>query len=383
MTKQTFIIAFCIFIMATGGYTAMPLFVVMTDVHGITLVQVGLLSAVYIFTQKVTPILFGPIGDTIGHRKMACTGEFLRGMGFIGLGLFNPFALLLISTAIAGIGGGVAGPSLKALIMLSADQQHRPKISALRSTAVNLALVIGPLLAGLVIFFGYLNGIFITAGICYLLGVGLILFFSHPLPLSNGTFSFSIYKEIGFNSKFIHLLIYMFFVWLLFAQLFVTIPDYAQLFTSHIEQFFLINGVMGILFEFPLGYIMSKSNRPSMFLTCGTLLFFLSFLVFGLVHQLAGLYLGIILFTVGELLIFPMMETMVANLAADNKNMAAYFGISSISDGLGRPAGSFFGGLLFEMIPHPSLGWYTLSFIGCGLWFYYVLFLRKRIFSIY
>ncbi|MDY0406292.1 MFS transporter [Virgibacillus sp. 179-BFC.A HS] len=104
MHKQTYIIAFCIFILATGGFAAMPLFVEMTQIHGISLVQVGLMTAIYILAQKVTPLLFGPLGDQIGHKKMACLGEFVRGIGFIGLAFVSPYFLLLVFTALAGIG---------------------------------------------------------------------------------------------------------------------------------------------------------------------------------------------------------------------------------------------------------------------------------------
>lgn len=383
MRKQTYVIAFCIFILATGGYTAMPLFVEMTKIHGISLVQVGLMTSVYILAQKVTPLLFGPMGDYFGHKKMACTGEFLRGTGFIGLAFINPYIMLLVFTALAGIGGGVAGPSLKAFMMLSADSKYRPKVSALRSTAINAALVVGPALAGLVIFLGYIRGIFLAAGICYLIGVCLIVFFTYTVNGSKAhtqPFSFSIYKEIGRNRRFIHLLIFMFFIWVLFAQLFVTIPNYAKVYTPHIEQLFFINGVMGILLEYPIGHMMSKSNKASVFLTLGTFLFLLSFFTIGFIHQLIGLYIGIVLFTFGELFTFPMVETMVASLSNSDKNMAAYFGVSSLSDGLGRPTGSFLGALLFGLIPSPSFGWYIFASVSCGLLLYYFLFLKKAFF---
>lgn len=383
MHKQTYVIAFCIFILATGGFTAMPLFVEMTKIHGISLVQVGLMTSVYILAQKLTPLLFGPMGDYFGHKKMACAGEFVRGVGFIGLAFVNPYILLLAFAIIAGLGGGVAGPSLKAFIMLSVDEKYRPTVSALRATASNVAVIVGPALAGVAIFFNYIRGIFIIAGVCYLIGVCLILLFTRTItqPKTNSKpFSVSIYKEIGQNKRFINLLIYMFLAWFLYSQLFITMPEYAKLFTHHIEQVFLINGIMGILLQYPMGFIMSKLNKPSFFLTIGTIMFPLSFFIFGSIHGRIGLYVGIVLFTFGELFMFPMVETMVANFSSD-KNMAAYFGVSSLGDGLGRPTGNFLGGLLFGLLSSYSPGWYIFSAVGFGLFLFYFLFLRKTFFT--
>lgn len=379
LNKRTYILAFCIFILATGGFTAMPLFVEMTKIHGITLVQVGLLTSVYIFSQKFTPIGFGPIGDHFGHKKLACTGEFLRGAGFISLAFTNPFWLLLISAAVAGLGGGAAGPSLKTLLMLSVKPPFRPKASALRSTAVNVGMVAGPGLAGLVIFFGNVNVIFLIAGFCYWLGVTLIFIFIPAKPQQQfepKSFSLEIYKEIGSNKRFLHLLVFMFFSWIFFAQLFVTIPNYAKNFTPHIEQMYLINGILGICLEYPIGSLMSKVKKPGCFVLMGTLLLFLSFVTFGSWHSFYGLCAGIILFTLGELFIFPFVETMVANLSSGNQNMAAYFGASSLGDGLGRPSGSLLGALLFSFVPYAFIGWYVFALV-CLVLLVYGFFLQK------
>jgi len=382
MNKQTYIIAICIFIMATGGYAAMPLFVVMTKVHGISLVQVGILTAVYIFSQKVTPIIFGLLGDYYGHRKMACIGEALRGIGFIGLGLCGQYPLLCLCAAIAGVGGGVAGPSLRAMIMLSSARIFRQRVSALRATADNSAIIAGPLLGGLSIFLGHLTAIFLTAGICYLLGIGLLLIFTtkNHVPPSRSLNPFSIYKKAWTNHRLIHIMIYMFFIWLLYAQIFVSMPEYANSFTSHIEQLFLINGVIGVLFQYPISRWCGKTTQPHWSICFGTLLFMLTFFILGLIQGSLGLYIGIILFTFGELLIFPMAETMIANLSSDGKNIAAYFGISSLSDGLGRPAGSFIGALLFENITYPRAGWYLFSAFCLGLLIYGLILFKSASF---
>ncbi|HET7657085.1 MAG TPA: MFS transporter [Bacillales bacterium] len=382
MSKQTYLIAFSIFILSTGGFTALPLFVEMTKIHGISLVQVGLLTSVYIFSQKFTPLWFGPLGDHFGHKKMACTGELLRGIGFIGLACSNHYLMLLLFATIAGLGGGTAGPSLKSLLMLSVDTAFRPKASALRSTAVNVGMVTGPALAGLVIFIGYINGIFLIAGFCYWLGSGLIFFFTDSVSrVKTGSrpFSFSVYKEIGRNKRFLHLLCLMFLVWMLFAQLFVTIPNYAKDYTPHIEQIFFINGGLGILLEYLIGHFMSETKQPGHFIAFGTILLLLSFFTFGMIHNVIGLYSGIVMFTLGELFIFPSAETMVANLSSGDHNMAAYFGVSSLSDGLGRPAGNFLGALLFSLIPSASICWTIIACV-CFILLMYEWFLLKKFF---
>ncbi|UOQ43767.1 MFS transporter [Halobacillus salinarum] len=381
MNKQVFIIAALIFLLSTGGYIAMPMFPVLTDVHSITLFQASCLTGVYIFTQKITPIAFGAAGDLFGYKKISSIGELIRGIGFLSLGVTGNFIALSISAGIAGIGGGLAGPSLQALLMSSGTPSERPKLSSLRSSATKTGLLVGPLLASVVIWTGSINVIFITAGVLYLLGsIGLITLIkgtSPQSPIHKGK-AFLDFKQAFQNKRFMRLIIFMVLYYILFAQLFVSLPDYTKQFTNHIQILFLINGITGVILQYPVGIWLSKTKNRQIFVLIGVVSFIFCFSIIGLFHTFTALILGVFVLTIGQMIIVPIIDTSISNYADNSGNMGIYFGISKISDGLGRPIGSMLGGILLQNTPS-MVTWYVFSAVGVVMFIYHVIFLQKAI----
>lgn len=378
MTSQTYILTFLIFILAAGGYTAMPLFPLLTEMHDITLAHVGTLTAIYIFTQQATPVFLGSLGDYYGYKKISIIGETIRGLGFIGVGSVSEYTLLVLFSAWAGLGGGFAVPALQSLIMKSAKSEDRPKVSALRASATNAGLLIGPLIAGLVIWSGQFNLVFISAGILYLVGAVLLLMFISPYTsnLEYKRMQLSDFIEVLRNKGFIRLIIFMLMFYILYAQLFITIPEYAKQFTNQIQIVFLINGITGLTLQYPVGRFISKHNKPETFIIIGVILITLAFLTIALFYNLVALCLAVFLFAIGGVFILPIIETRIADYSDKSGKMGLYFGVSKLSDGLGRPLGSILGGGLFYYLS-PSLTWFILTLFG-SLMLLYILTMKKN-----
>jgi len=375
MNKKSYIIAFLIFILSTGGYMAMPLFPILTEIDDITIIQASSLTAIYIFIQMVTPVIFGPLGDTFGYKRMASLGETIRGIGFIGIGIVNGYYLLVLFAALAGLGGGITGPSLQALMMKSGDSNQRPKLSSLKSSATNLGLLIGPSIAGVVIWLGEIKLIFIVAGILYLAGSILLRVDVHS-EYKESTLNKLVLKdfmEVIQHKEFLHFLIFTFFYYILFAQLFVTFPEYAKSFTNQIQSLFFINSFTGLLLQYPVGNLISSYYKPRFYISIGILFLFASYLIIGLSTTSFSLYIAIILFTIGQIFILPIIETSITYYSDKHGKMGLYFGISKLSDGFGRPLGSLLGGWLLSSTS-PKTTWLIFAIIAFVLYFYYWLF---------
>lgn len=374
MTKQTYILTLLIFILSTGGYTAMPLFPLLTDTHNITLAQASTLTAIYIFIQQVTPVFLGPLGDYYGYKRISIIGEMIRAIGFIGVGSVSNYISLLLYSSLAGLGGGFAGPSLQSLMMKSAKLNARAKVSSLRASAINAGLLLGPTIAGIVIWTGGLNLIFISAGILYLLGAILLLLFVDPYESESRIKKLHLKDiiEVFHNKGFMQLMIFMLMFYIIFAQLFVTMPEYAKQFTDQIQIFFLINGITGLVLQYPVGILISKYNNPKSFTTIGIMLILLSFLTLSIWHHFAALFIAIFLFTIGGIFILPIIETAIACYSDNSGKMGLYFGVSKLSDGLGRPLGSLLGGWLFYNY-FSSMVWFTFAIISVLMFIHFII----------
>jgi MFS transporter, DHA1 family, multidrug resistance protein len=379
MTKQTYILSFLIFLLSTGGYTAMPLFPLLTEIHQISLTQASGLTAVYIFTQKVTPIILGPLGDCYGYKRISVLGEWIRGIGFIGVGCVSNYYLLILFASMAGLGGGFAGPSLQSLLMKSANKDARVKVSSLRASATNAGLLLGPLIAGIVIWSGNFRFVFICAGILYVFGSLLLLVFitTTEKNIPNKIITFQTLQEVLNNSGFLKLIVFMLMFYILVAQLFVTLPEYAKQFTNQIQSLFLISGITGLLLQYPIGILISKyNNKSTLFMMLGITSAFLSFMTLTLWNNFIMLLMAVFLFTIGEIIILPIIETSITKFSDQSGNMGLYFGMSNMSDGIGRPVGSLVGGWLVYNLHFTSV-WAVFSGLTIVLLLSYITYFRR------
>lgn len=381
MSKTPYIIALYIFFFSSGGYMAMPLFPSLTGLPGITIIQTSILTALYVFFQMCIPIFSGQLGDRYGYRNVVVLGEFLRGISFLFIGVADQYTLLVFFTSLGGIGGGISTPSLQSLMMASGTKNDYPKLSSLRVTALNAGLICVPVIAGLVISSGHVHLIFITAGSFYIICSILLLFtvtspkrISELKPILNFN---NIFLALA-NKNFQRLLLIMILFYMIFAQLFVVFPEHSKSFTSQVQSTFLTYGIVGLIFQYPLGILMNRlSFKPAFYMIIGTIFLIMSFFILILIgDQYFTFYTAIILFSLGPAFIVPSFENLVAKHSHVEGKMGLYFGISRLSDGIGRPIGSLAGGWIFYTFGS-HIFWHIFLLFSCFLLLLFIVNIKS------
>lgn len=380
MNKTPYIIALYIFFFSTGGYMAMPLFPSLTGLPGITIIQTSILTALYVFFQMCIPILSGQLGDRYGYRNIVVLGEFLRGISFLFIGMVDQYTLLVLFTSLGGLGGGISTPSLQSLMMSSGAKNDYPKLSSLRVTALNAGLICGPVIAGLVISSGHIHLIFITAGSFYMI-CSILLFFtvntSKRITEIKPTLNFkNIFLALS-NKSFQKLLVIMILFYMIFAQLFVAFPEHSKGFTSQVQSTFLTYGIVGLIFQYPLGILMNRLNfKAVLYMIIGTLFLIISFFILIISDQYFTFYVAIILFSLGPAFTVPSFENLVAKHSHVEGKMGLYFGISRLSDGIGRPIGSLAGGWMFYTFGS-NIFWHIFLLFSCTLLLMFIVNIKS------
>ncbi|MFO7546444.1 MAG: MFS transporter [Trueperaceae bacterium] len=109
-------------------WLALPL--VMTA-RGFDLVEVGLVAGLYPFVWASGQVVFGPLSDRVGRKRLVLGGVALQGVGLVLVGLTLPLAALLAAAVILGLGTSMAYPTLIAMV---ADRAPAPE----RATALGI-----------------------------------------------------------------------------------------------------------------------------------------------------------------------------------------------------------------------------------------------------
>ncbi|VAX76212.1 Multidrug resistance protein D [Serratia symbiotica] len=123
--------------------------------------------AAYLMTYGLSQLIYGPLSDSIGRRPVILAGMIIFLSGSLGGLLSNGLAMLVVSSAVQGMGIGVAG------VMARTLPRDLYGSIALRyvNSMLNMGILISPLLAPLIggvlaMFFGW------RANYAFLLALG-------------------------------------------------------------------------------------------------------------------------------------------------------------------------------------------------------------------
>jgi MFS family permease len=84
--------------------------------RGFDLAQVGAVAGVYPLVWAAGQIVFGPLSDRVGRRRLVLPGMLLQAGGLVLLGFASTFVALLAAATVLGLGTGMVYPTLIALV---------------------------------------------------------------------------------------------------------------------------------------------------------------------------------------------------------------------------------------------------------------------------
>ncbi|MET7529658.1 MFS transporter [Streptomyces goshikiensis] len=375
-------------VLLTGLTTFMflPLLAIELTAQGIPAGRTGFLVGLLAFSSQAFSLLSGLLVDRLGPRRVMAAGFLLRIAGYVllGLGGAGRPAPLVAGIVAVGVGGSMLGLSTKTLLVSQEGSDPRTML-ALRSTFVNIGVVVGPALGALVYPLGF-RYILAACVLSHLvLGIGLVSGRTAAAvpgrtaakPTGPGTGPGTAPDAAGGGPgdvtrrtllrHWAPLAALGVAYWAIYSQLNVLLPIAANELTGStaaISVVFTANGLLVVLFQYTL---LSRVLRRA---TARTLLA-LGFLAFACAYAvlipLAGWYslLAFVLpVTLAEMLIGPSLDEQAVNAAALRRTGLA-LGTMSAAGALGSLLGSSLGGQLLQASRGGSRAWVLL--VGCSL----------------
>ncbi len=137
----------------------------------------GTLLTTTAFCAALASPLWGALSDRIGRRRALVGSQLCSIAGYVVLATAGNLATVYLSRIAEGLGGGNLGVAQSAIADV-ADEASRPRAYAIASAAFGAGFVVGPLLGGLLVRFGFAVPFLVAAGL-QTLNVALTLAFLH------------------------------------------------------------------------------------------------------------------------------------------------------------------------------------------------------------
>jgi MFS family permease len=319
-----------------------------------------------------TNIIGGMFSDRFGRRRLLMTVSGASIFAYAVLALLTGMSasiwlIALVYVAARGIIGTIQ-PTIAAIVADLSPKDRLAESYALVRAGGNVGFALGPAIGGyLVTFISYGWLLSISALTCLVITVLIYFFLRESFLRSKERVDLRSTLAVAGDRNFLIFIIFIILLVLSMAHLGSTLSvftvDRLGFSTAQYGLLLTTNGIMVVLFQYPVTYGVNKLAKANA-LILGSLLYVCGYLTLGWVASFNWAILTIVIITAGEVTFSPIASAVVAESAPPDKR-GRYMGFFALSQTLGFSLSPLFGGVLLDIFPsEPRALWGTIASVG-------------------
>lgn len=340
---------------------------------GFTQDQRGLMQAVATGLLYLIPILGGAIADRFGYRKVLLGAFITLSAGYFAMGFTSSYGFVFMAFLLVALGGAFFKPLVVATVSKTTSKETNTLGFGIFYMIVNIGGFIGPFVASKLRDISW-TYVFIMSASVILFNILLLYFYKEPIKEKkeenvklSETFRLLINNTVTVlrDGKFVVFLLIITGMWIMYMQLFFTLPVYITEWVNT-SDLFNFSSILATIFgtvENDRGIIRPEmimnipaftiiifqvfmSNRlkhvhPVISMVAGILVIAFGIVIFSFSTWGRFLGIGIVIFAFGEMASSPRIQEYISGIAPPDK-VALYMGYSFLP----VAGGNFFGGLM-------------------------------------
>lgn len=360
-----------------GVRVVIPLYIAQADeIGGLHFSQSdkGVIFLWWALFQSLTPMISGGFADRYGYKKTIAASIVIKIVGYLLMATQTEFWPFLAGCCTLALGTAIFKPGVQATMCSALTKKNSSVGWGTFYMLVNIGAFLGPPLAHFLMGISWPAVFYSCAAI---VSLNFLMLLTYKDPPAGGEQAGDPFKVLWitiknfFNLRLIIFILIMSGFWLMFMQLFDMLPNFIVDWVdsskmvadlglpdwmlqrnstrgAQVTQAWLINANAGliVLAVVYINFLVSRMRRVhSMFIG-------ISIASVGLVaagFTTSGYYclLGILIFSVGEMLSSPKMNEYLGVIAPEGKK-GMYMGYANIPQGIGWGLGSWFAGHVYE-----------------------------------
>jgi MFS family permease len=362
-----------VFIDRFGGFMLFPFFALyLTKKFEIGMSTVGVVFAVFSISGFIGSALGGALTDRMGRKGVIIFSLVLSSLSALGMGFAPTLGIFVAVSVIVGTLSNIGGPAHEAVVADLLPEEKRAEGYGIIRVVFNLAVIIAPAVAGLLIAKSYML-IFIVDAVISLISAAIVFFFlpetkpaAHPdaKPESMSQ-SFAGYGKVFKDIPFVAFVVVSVMTALIYMNFNTTLGVYLR--DHHgipeVGYGYLIsmNAIIVVLFQF---WVARKLERfkPMLMMALGAALYGFGFAMYGFTSTYVMFAVAMIVITIGEMIISPFQQALVASFAPEAMR-GRYMAVSGLSWGIAFAVGPYFAGLVLDSAS-PNWLWITCGILG-------------------
>lgn len=326
------------FIDRVGGALIYPfLSLYITSKFGVGMTQVGVMLAIHSVSAFIGNLLGGALADRFGRKSMLIIGLISSASVSLSMGLVQDWKIFYLLVSLTGFLSHIGDPAASAMMADILPVEKRTDGYGVLRVAVNLAVTIGPAIGGLMAGVSYLL-LFVMD--CVVSGIAaLIVFLSLPETkpeIPEGELQASTLQTIkGYGIVFKDRLLLVIITLTMFtaivylqinSSLSVYLRDLHGISAQQFGYILSLNAIMVVVMQFSITKQVKKF-QPLWMMALGNVLYASGFTMYGFVSGYPAFLFAMVIVTMGEMVIAPVIQTVVAFIAPHDmrgRYMAAF-----------------------------------------------------------
>jgi predicted MFS family arabinose efflux permease len=328
--------------------------------------RAGFVLTLYGVGALFTAPLSGWLADRYGTLLIMKLSLFLSGLMILIFPLAQSFVAVSGAVLVLAIVTEMFRPASMAIVSHLVDPSQRKTAFAVSRLAINLGMSIGPAIGGLLAAVSFYTLFFIDAATSLL--AGIVLAFSGlrvSVPPHETDPSAEGMKNTLKDRHLLYFLAAVVPICFVFFQHVSTMPLF---FVQNLELsevvyglMFTVNTLLIVLLEVPLNLVTSHwSHRKT--LVTGTILCSIGYGAFAFSAGLWSVTVAVVIWTFGEMILFPGMSSYVAHIAPA-RSRGAYMGLFTMAFALAFAIAPWTGTKMFEVLGGRNF-WIAIFIIG-------------------
>lgn len=366
--RNFWILIGALFIDRVGGALIFPfLSLYITSKFNVGMTEVGTIFAVHSISSFVGNMMGGALTDKFGRRSMLIIGLILSAGVSLGMGFIEDWEIFYLLAFFTGFVSNFSSPAVQAMLTDILPVEQRPDGFGLLRVTMNLAVTFGPAIGGILAGINYLLLFIIDCVVSII--TAIIVYFALPETkpeIQEGEKeesvlqSFGGYRKVFRDKLFLAFLFLETFTAIVYMQMNSTLAVYLRDIHGNSPQGFgyilSLNAAMVVLFQFWVTRRVKKHHQLSM-MVAGNVLYAVGFAMYGFTNMYWEFLAAMVIITIGEMVIAPIVQTLIANIAPEDmrgRYMAAY----NLGWGIASSVGPLVAGIIIDNY-NPNWVWYA------------------------
>lgn len=361
------------FIDRLGGYLLYPFFALyLTRRFGVGMTQVGILFAFFAVSSFAGTAIGGAMTDRLGRKKMLIFSLISTSLSSVVMGLVDSLQVFFLVAILTGVFADTGGPAHQAMVADLLPERQRAQGYGIIRIAFNVSAAVGPAIGGFLATRSYLSLFIADAVISLITAVIVLVSLPETKPEAEpgqvqesigGSFQgyFQVFRDSLFM-LFLGACILMGFVYMnMNTTLGVYLRDVHGTPESAYGLILTLNAAMVVFMQFPITRRI-EGYPPMLMMALGSALYAIGFAMYGFVSAYSLFLAAMVIITIGEMLVAPVSQAVVANLAPEDKR-GRYMAVFGFSFGIPFAIGPFMAGRIMDGT-EPQVLWYVAGLIG-------------------